>query len=177
MESNPNNNNNVSRAERKKELRARIKAMQDARRGQNLATKSTQNMTKKEKKKMKNVTKSAQVDELLKQFNVNDTATKAALQKAIVDGRIGSMEDLAKFLSERTNSNVTTDNIMGNSSVTAENNNSMQSAQRAANLLSGGEEKPETKYEGPETSRPKMSAPGCSFTIEKEDMPKNVEIN
>ncbi len=169
----PESNQKNARDEKKAELRRRLKAMEEARRGKTIISDSKENITKKERRKMKKVVKSSHVDELLKQFNISDEATKTCLRKAIQDGRISNMEDLAKFLSNQTNSNVTANDLMQNNSSETTMEQSNREAEELLNILSPKTNVPKnpTGYEDvelpQEKRRPGMSAP---FTVSKEDL-------
>jgi hypothetical protein len=122
-------------SEKHADLRRRIKSMHNARLGKTLVSETKQNMTKKDRRKMKKVVKSSQVDELLKAFNLNDYGTKLSLQKAIQEGRIATMDDLAAFMSSRTKQPVTAADLMGGTSTSTSipsRPNWMQDSEREA---------------------------------------------
>lgn len=140
-----------TREQKRQELRGRLKAMQQARTGKtplsNAAASpeesATKNLSKKEKRKLqKKVVKSSHVDELLKSFNIHDEASKRNLQKAIQDGRIQNMEDLAKFLSTRTKEPITVDDLLIKSSANPEHSSAeednwlRQATNDAADIMS-----------------------------------------
>lgn len=162
---------NSNRNEKKAELRRRLKAMEEARRGKTMVSNTKETMSKKERRKMKKVVKSSQVDELLKQFNITDEATKTCFKKAIQEGRISNMEDLAKFLSKQTNSNVTTNDLMQSTNDSSGSNSetTLQQSQREAQELLNLpiSTKVTTGYENDqvpkEKRRPTMAPPSISL--------------
>jgi len=101
-----------SREEKKKELRNKLKAMKDARSGKTFATTATEQMSNKDKKKMRKVSNSHEVDKILEQFGLKDPNVKASLKKSINEGRIKDLDDLANFLSKFTDSPVTTTQLI-----------------------------------------------------------------
>jgi hypothetical protein len=93
-----------SRAEKKKLLRERIKAMQEARTGRvTMKDQAAANTSKRDQRKAKKVVKSGNIDQMLAQVGVKDPNVKFQLQRAMRDGRIRNMDDMAKWLAENTN--------------------------------------------------------------------------
>ncbi len=158
-----------NRNDKKAELRRRLRAMEEARRGKTMVSDTKETMSKKERRKMKKVVKSSQVDELLKQFNITDEATKTCFIKAIQEGRISNMEDLAKFLSKQTNSNVTTTDLMQSANESSSSESTLQQSQREAQELLNlsVNTKVTTGYEDDqvpkEKRRPTMAPPSVSL--------------
>lgn len=177
-------NDDHMRQQKREEVRKRIKMMKNARRGKTLVSDTQKNMTKQDRRKMKKVVKSSQVDDLLKSFNIQDSNTKKCLQKGIQDGKISTMNDLATFISHRTNKQISAADLMTtgqnplgppqsnqtlspNSTDYEQNNVSnwiKQSEQDARDFMQGG------KYEDfsipDEKRRPVMKPPSMSVSPE-----------
>lgn len=94
----------ASREERKKLLRQRIQAMQEARTGRmTVKNQAEGSSSKRDKRKAKKVVKSGNIDQMLANVGVRDPNVKNQLQRAMREGRIRTMDDIAKWLAENTN--------------------------------------------------------------------------
>jgi hypothetical protein len=95
--------------DRKKEMRARIRNMQDARRGKHANARKQQNNNETEEQKQ---LASKSIDTLLKQLKIDQPHIKPQLQQAFQKGQITNVQDLAKFLTQNTKLDVTEKDIL-----------------------------------------------------------------
>jgi len=106
-----NNNNKQTNAQRKQELRARIRNMQDARRGKQFKQQQNSSETSSSNQQQKHL-ESKSIDALLKQLNIDQYTIKLQLQQAFQKGQISNVQDLAKFLTEKTKLDITENDIL-----------------------------------------------------------------
>ena len=95
--------------DRKKEMRARIRNMQDARRGKHANARKQQNNNETEQQKH---LESKSIDTLLKQLKIDQPSIKLQLQQAFQKGQITNVQDLAKFLTQNTTLDITESDIL-----------------------------------------------------------------
>lgn len=107
-----NNNNNQTNAQRKQELRARIRNMQDARRGKQFKQQQQNSSETSSSNQQQKHLESKSIDALLKQLNIDQYTIKLQLQQAFQKGQISNVQDLAKFLTEKTKLDITENDIL-----------------------------------------------------------------
>lgn len=158
---------------KKKNLHKHLKNMREARRGKTLISEANNNMTKEDRRKMKRVVKSTEIIFLLKSFGIDDEGTQKYIKNAIKEGRISNTEDMAKFISKRTNQNITAADLIKLIQSSSEDRplNLLEESCREAQNLIASTEKVKTKYEDESVPLEKRRPPMCApFMVSKEDL-------
>lgn len=99
-------------AQRKKELRTRLRNMQDARKGKGSNLYKEQQKMKEEGEGQQAHMDTRDLETLLKKMGIDFDSLKLEMQKAHQRGQLRTMEDLAQFLSEKTGMNITEQDMM-----------------------------------------------------------------
>lgn len=179
-------NNNTTKEGKKQQLRAKLAAMQNARRGKcsdsevqrsaagaATAIGATSSISKKNQRKTKKMVQSSQMEEVLKKFGINDDGTRKALQRAIQSGSLSTLEELAKFISECAKRPVTANDLISAPSATGNQSQPHPSQQSPDSLMArsameateflGGDSLSDNNSKPTTTTRPKMQPPRLEF--------------